>query len=255
MSLQRESAADVFRARCAELDVPLAEVATSCQLSVDRHDADGQSVRLKTPRALYRFQLPLIGRHQAENAATAVLGLESIESGGVTIDPPAVARALGEVRWPGRLEVVKRRPFVVLDGAHNVDSAKRLAQALKGTFSPRRMIVVVGLNADKDVAAFAGALVGGLGDVDVIATRAAIRRAAEPSVVAQAFADAGASVRTAPSVVTALEDALGEAGDADLICVTGSLYVVAEARGWLLGILPDELTAVASSAAQGDKPA
>jgi folylpolyglutamate synthase/dihydropteroate synthase len=73
-------------------------------------------------------------------------------------------------------------------------------------------------------------------------------------VVAQAFADAGASTRTAPSVVTSLEEALDEAEDADLICVTGSLYVVSEARAWLLGILPDELSVTAPAATQGERP-
>ena len=254
MGLQRESAADVFRVRCAELEVPLEEVAASCQLSIDKADADGQAIRLKTPRAHYRFQLPLIGRHQAENAATAVLGVENLAAAGLAVEPGAAGKALGEVRWPGRLEIVKRRPFVVLDGAHNADSAKRLAQALRGTFSPRRTIVVVGMNADKDIEAFAGALVGGLGEVDVIATRATIRRAVEPSLLAQAFADAGASARVAPSVGSAVDEALADAGESDLVCVTGSLYVVAEARAWLLGIIPDELTAALPAATPGHKP-
>src|SRR5262249_29388095 len=77
MSLQRESAAEVFRARCASLDVPLAEVATSCQLAIDKTDADGSAFRLKTARASYRVTLPLLGRHQVENAATAVLAVEN----------------------------------------------------------------------------------------------------------------------------------------------------------------------------------
>jgi dihydrofolate synthase/folylpolyglutamate synthase len=239
MAPQRESAADVFRARCAELGVPLEEVASACAMSIERSDADGQNVRLKTPRERYTFRLPLLGRHQAENAATAILGVENLEASGLSVDPGTVRAALAEVRWPGRLEVVKRRPFVVLDGAHNTDSARRLVQALRSTFSPRRTLLVVGLNADKDIAGFAGIIAEGLPGLDVIATRAAIRRAAEPSHVAQAFTDAGALARTAPSVPAAVDEALAEADPADLICVTGSLYVVAEARSWLLGILPD----------------
>jgi dihydrofolate synthase/folylpolyglutamate synthase len=239
MSPQRESAADVFRARCAELDVPLEEVASACALSVDKGDADGQSFRLKTPRAMYRVQLPLLGRHQVENAATAVLGVENLLEAGIDLSPAAVASALADVRWPGRLEVVKRRPLVVLDGAHNTDSARRLAQALTSTFGPRRTLLVVGMNADKDVGAFAAVLIEQLGDLDVIATRSTIARARDPAAVAQAFTDAGAGARVAPTVAAAVDEALDEAGPADLVCVTGSLYVVAEARAWLLGIMPD----------------
>lgn len=253
MSPQRESAADVFRARCTELAVPLEEVATACALSIERSDTDSQTVRLKTPRSRYNLTLPLLGRHQVENAATALLGVENLAPAGITVEPDTVRKALAEVRWPGRLEIVKRRPFVVLDGAHNTDSAKRLVQALRSTFSPRRTILVAGLNTDKDLTGFATALVDGLPDLDVIATRSTIQRAAEPRAVAQAFTDAGAMARIAPSVSAAVDDALAEADPADLICVTGSLYVVAEARGWILGIMPDTIAPAETPSATGDK--
>lgn len=257
MAPQRESAADVFRERCRALDVPLEEVATACRLSVDKADTDSQQIRLKTPRATYQFALPLIGRHQADNAAAAVLAVENLAPAGVQVEPSHVRAGLAEVRWPGRLEIVKRRPFVVLDGAHNTDSARRLAQALRATFSPRRTLLVAGLNADKDLTGFARALTEGLPDIDVIATRATIARAVEPSHVAQAFAEAGASVRTAPTVSAAVDEALDEAAEADLICVTGSLYVVAEARAWLLGIMPDSMAddGAAHTAARKEEPA
>jgi dihydrofolate synthase/folylpolyglutamate synthase len=109
------------------------------------------------------------------------------------------------------------------------------------------------MNADKDVVGFAGILAGALPNVDVVATRAAIGRALAPAAVAQAFSEAGVTVRTATSVAAALEEALGEAGVGDLICVTGSLYVVAEARGWLLGIMPDMLEGVVPKT--GERPA
>jgi dihydrofolate synthase/folylpolyglutamate synthase len=243
MSLQRESAAEVFRSRCAELEVPLAEVATSCQLAIDKTDSDGSAFRLKTARASYRVTLPLLGRHQVENAATAVLAVENLTESGVELDPAVAQRTLAEVRWPGRLEVLKRKPVLVVDGAHNTDSARRLVAALRGAFSPRRILLVVGLNADKDIAGFAEILVGGLPDAEVIATRASIGRAAEPAAVAQAFSDAGATVRMAPTVAEAVDETLSESDAGDLICVTGSLYVVAEARGWVLGILPDLVSA------------
>jgi dihydrofolate synthase/folylpolyglutamate synthase len=242
MGLQRESAADVFRAACAALDVPLEEVAASCRMAPGRADADSQEMRLRTPRADYRLTLPLLGRHQLENAATAVLAVENLRGSGVDASPEVVRAALAEVKWPGRLEVIKRRPLLVLDGAHNGDSARRLAQALRAHFSFRRLLLVAGLNADKDVAAFAREFAGL--DPEVTATRSRLPRAAPPDDVAAAFRAEGMPARTSPSVAQAVDDALAEAGPADLVCVTGSLYVVAEARGWVLGIVPSPAEAL-----------
>jgi dihydrofolate synthase / folylpolyglutamate synthase len=242
MGLQRESAADVIRARCADLGAQLEEVAQTCKMSPGRADLDGQELRLRTPREEYRFTIPLLGRHQLENAATAVLAVENLRDAGVEVTPQGVKAALSEVKWPGRLEVIKRKPLVVLDGAHNGDSARRLVQALTGVFSFRRLILIAGLNGDKDLDAFAREFASL--EPDVIATRAHLPRAAAPEAVARAFTEQGMPVRTAPDVAAAVDDALAEVGPNDLICVTGSLYVVAEARAWVLGIVPDPTVAL-----------
>lgn len=242
MGLQRESAAEVFRAAAAALDVPLEEVAQCCRMAPGRADADGQEMRLRTPRADYRVALPLLGRHQLENAATAILAVENLRTAGVEVSPPVVARALAEVKWPGRLEVIKRHPLLVVDGAHNDDSARRLVQALGAHFSFRRLLLVVGLNEDKDIPAFAREFTAL--DPEVIATRARLPRAAPSEKVADAFRAEGMLVRTAPTVAQAVDDALSGAGAGDLVCVTGSLYVVAEARAWVLGIVPSPAEAI-----------
>ncbi len=236
LGLQRESAADVFRAACTALEAPLEEVALVCRMAPGKADADGQEMRLRTPRAEYRLTLPLLGRHQLENAATAVLAVENLRDAGVDASPPVVQTALSAVAWPGRLEVIKRRPLLVVDGAHNGDSARRLVQGLRAHFSPRRILLVVGLNSDKDIPAFAREFASL--EPEVIATRARIPRAAPVAEVADAFRELDLAVRTAPTVAEAVDDALNEAGPSDLVCVTGSLYVVAEARAWVLGIVP-----------------
>jgi dihydrofolate synthase/folylpolyglutamate synthase len=237
MGLQRESAADVIRDRCRELGVRLEEVALACQLAPGKADLDGQEARLRTPRDEYRLHLPLLGRHQLENAATAILAVEQLQDAGIELTPAVARAALAEVRWPGRMEVLKRRPLLVVDGAHNSDSARRLVQALRQHTSFRRAVLVVGLNADKDLAAFAREFASL--DPEVIATRSHVARAAPPEDVAAAFREAEMVARTAPDVASAVDEALTEAGPDDLICVTGSLYVVAEARAWVLGLLPD----------------
>ncbi|MHB8575272.1 MAG: bifunctional folylpolyglutamate synthase/dihydrofolate synthase [Dehalococcoidia bacterium] len=236
MAVQRESAAEVLRAACAAQGATLAEVAAVCQLSRQKGGADGQELRLRTPRADYKLRLPLAGRFQAENAATAVLGMEQLVDAGVEFTPQIAARALAEVRWPGRLEVLKRSPLVMVDGAHSPDSAKRLAQALKEDFSYRTLYLVFGASRDKNLPEIAAAFA--TLDPVVMATAADHPRSAPAATAGQAFQDQGMLVRLAPDVATAMDTAMSEAGSGDLVLATGSLFVVAEARAAVLGLTP-----------------
>lgn len=236
MGLQRESAAEVLRAACVERGATLVEVASACQLALGRSGLDGQELRLRTPLAEYQVKLPLVGRFQAENAATAILGMEQLIGAGVPFAPESAAAGLAEVRWPGRVEVLKRSPLVVVDGAHSPDSARRLAQTVREELSHRGFYLVVGASNDKDLAAIAAPFAPL--DPTVIATAAHHPRAAPAATVGQAFQEAGMMVRLAPDVPAALDAALGEAASGDLILATGSLFVAAEARATVLGLLP-----------------
>jgi len=174
--------------------------------------------------------LPLLGDHQRENAALAVAACEELTDAKLlSVGPAAVRGGLEAVRWPGRLEVVDESPLMVVDGAHNGESAERLAAALGKCFSFSRLWLVVGLLRDKDARAFLRPLVPLA--AGVVATRTSSRRALEPGELAQACRAAGARrVETAPDVPTALTLARSWADPTDLICATGSLSVVAEAR-------------------------
>jgi len=136
--------------------------------------------------------------------------------------------------WPGRLEVLRDKPLIVVDGAHNGDSARRLRQALRDHFSFDRAILVMGVSGDKTMGAMAEELMP-LTHL-LIATRSQHPRAAEPEAVAAAFAARGVASETRPTVATALDRAQALAGPNDLICVVGSLFVVAEAREQVLGL-------------------
>src|SRR5205085_8589129 len=134
---------------------------------------------------------------------------------------------------PGRLEVLSRRPLVVLDGAHNPGGAQALASSFPEAFTARRLFVIVAVSADKDVAGIARALRPL--DGAFIATAYQGARAAHPEVLAAALRDAGASaVTVAPSLPEAIDEARAVAEEDDAILVTGSLYTVAEARRSLL---------------------
>jgi dihydrofolate synthase/folylpolyglutamate synthase len=178
-------------------------------------------------------RLPLLGAFQVENAATAVAAveglrprLESLGYGGVADE--AIVRGLEVVSWPGRVEVLRARPLVVADGAHNAESARRLREALVEYFGAKTVTFVIGAGGDKDIAGLAGELAPVA--ERVIAARAAHHRALEPRLIREAFEQVGVKCEDVDSVPEAIERALAASDERGVICLAGSLFVAAEAR-------------------------
>jgi dihydrofolate synthase/folylpolyglutamate synthase len=235
---QRESALDVIREVARDHGATVIEVAASCQVSRTSATADGQQFRLKTPRATYAATLPLAGRHQLENAATAIIACEELAAReGFEVTTDHVRKGLAGVAWPARLEVLKRRPLVIVDGAHNGDSAKRMAAALADDFALRRATFLFGTLEGKDVAAMAAAVAPMAERVLVTAWPSA--RAADPRECAAAFRAAGADVASYASLPEAFEAALAEAAGRGAVVAFGSLAFAAAVREYVLGIESD----------------
>jgi dihydrofolate synthase/folylpolyglutamate synthase len=239
----RESALDVVRARAAEAGATLHEVAEECALRVTGQSLDGQTLDLRTPLRTYRrLQLPLIGRHQAENAAAAVRAAElAWASMGEELPAAAVAQGLSRLAWPGRFEVIRRRPLVVVDALHTPLAATRFRETVEALRLPQPRVLVVGLLGGRDAAALAAALLGARGEAaaSVVVTAPASERAADPAEVEAAFRAEGAPVQRAPDVPAAVELARELAGEGGSVLVVGSLYTVSEAREQLLGVSGD----------------
>ncbi len=245
MAPQRESAAEVIRRVAAERGATLVEVAQSCSLSRAGHSGDGQEVALRTQRETYKFRLPLLGRHQLDNAATAVLALEALAAVGLDVKSATVREGLAALRWPGRIEVLRRRPLIVADGAHNRDSAGALARTVREDLGRSDAVLVVGCSGDKDVNALADELAPLA--TQVIATRSRHPRAMDARDVARVFAEREAPVAVEEPVGAALDAALAQAEAGDAVVVCGSLFVAAEAREHLLGVAYDPPLEPASS--------
>lgn len=172
----------------------------------------------------------LAGPHQRENARLVVLAVTLLRSHGWHIPEDAVREGLRDVQWPGRLEIVAGRPLTVVDGAHNPAAAKALASALveEGFVKRQPCILVLGASADKDLLGLIRPLVP-LAD-QVVTTRAAHHRAVDEQVLAALVERQGVPARPANPVAEALRIARERAGPEGLVCVTGSFFVVAEAR-------------------------
>ncbi len=176
---------------------------------------------------LRKVTLSLYGDHQLGNAAIALATAELLRRGGTAVAPEAMAGSLAGVSWPGRLEVVREEPRVILDGAHNPDGARSLAAFLAEYCRGRRVILVLGVMKDKDFEGIV-AILAPLADT-VILTRPKIGRAAPPEMLSPLL-PAAAVTR---DVAEALAKARDEATKDDVIVITGSLYTVGEAKSIL----------------------
>jgi dihydrofolate synthase/folylpolyglutamate synthase len=196
---------------------------------------------LQTRRGMIAGTEPALkGAHQRVNAAVMATVADVLAERGIRqVDLAAVREGIEQVIWPGRFEIVAEDPTIVLDGAHNVESAARLREAIQEEYGPRRTVFVIGIAADKDVAGIVAELTrrepSGGDSPDgpaptVVATRAQHPRAADPGAIADLARGLGSPTKVGPTVAEALQMARSAAGTDDLIVVTGSLYTVAEAR-------------------------
>jgi dihydrofolate synthase / folylpolyglutamate synthase len=234
--------------RVHEVDAELIDVAKKYKQKILLQDKGGQSFVMEGPNGPLELHIKMLGNHQISNAATAVATIWGLQHKGLLeVSDEAIARGLDKAMLRGRFEVIesKGRTFVA-DGAHNHESAEALAKALKLNYPGRKCIFVIGVNNDKNISAIWKELVP-LGK-SVIATRSDNPRSMDPSQIAELLSDAG-SVQGNPditqSVPEAIERAYSVAQPEDIICITGSLYVVAEARQCLLATNQAEATALA----------
>jgi len=216
---------------------PLTEVALACNLRRDSITADAQSFRLRTPQGGYQAKLPLLGKHQLDNAATAVVAIESLASSGIKVSPEAVKAGLESVRWPARIEVIKRRPLVVVDSAHTADSARRLRDTLEEYLHVEQATLVVGVMGDKDLEGLASAVEPVARRV--IATAADHPRALPAEQAARVFRDLAIETIVEPRVGNAIDMALALSTPSEAIVILGSIALAGEARAHILGLERD----------------
>ena len=226
-SPQVEEVERVFTTVCRDKGAELVRVGHEVTWHSPRLEADRQLFEVDGRRSSYELSIPLLGRYQLDNAASAVAALELLEERSPQITPEAIKQGLSAVSWEGRLQILNRKPLVVVDGAHNVDSARKLKQSLEQYFDFERAILIMGFSADKDISSIIKELVPLFHDV--IVTRSIHPRAMATAPIAAECKKQGIAVSETDDISLALPMALKLAGEKDLICVTGSLFVVAGA--------------------------
>ena len=175
-----------------------------------------------------QMTLPLLGYHQYVNATTAIAAIECLKQKGYTIPKTSIYAGFKNVQWHGRIQRIMSSPLVVLDGAHSAVSMAALCLTLRESFRYTQAIFIVSLMKDKNLKAI-GDIVSKTADT-VIATQVSENprvRAAE--AIQDAWSGTCAKITICPSPEKAIVRALAAASPTDLICITGSLYLVGQA--------------------------
>ena len=198
----------------------------------DPHELEVLSTGLKGSEFRYRgegpYRLALLGEYQLRNALTALETVHALQKRGWAIPVQAVNGGLALARWPGRMELVRRHPDVMVDGGHNPQCMAALTRSLRELYPGKKLIFVTGMLADKDFHAM-------LGDLlplakRVIAVTPDSPRALSGEELARLAREAGVEATVCPSISAGTDAALAMAGAEDGICVCGSLYLVGEVR-------------------------
>ena len=188
---------------------------------------------------LSRLTIGLAGPHQVTNATTALGALEILKEKGYRINEKAIRQGLKDVHWPGRLEVMRKKPLVILDGAHNPAAIKMLKESIRGRGEPparphfhyKRMILVLGIMRDKDLGQIIKEIVPFA--YKVILTCPHLDRSSPPALLQKHAQRWCADIECIDEVQEAVASALAQAGKDDLVLITGSLFTVGEAREFL----------------------
>jgi len=220
---------DVIKGVCKEKNARLWQVGKDILWEKGPCSLLKQTFNLQVGDRRYEnMETGLLGEHQILNAATAFGITQALKEQGVVIDESAIRSGLAQSKWPGRLEIMQENPLVVIDGAHNEAGAKILHKALTEVFEYEKLILLLGIFADKAV----GDVVKELAPLasQVIVAKSHNPRALAPEELAQEVKNYNPNVLVKDEILEAVKDALALAGSKDMVCIAGSLSTMSEAR-------------------------
>jgi dihydrofolate synthase / folylpolyglutamate synthase len=216
----------ILKTTCLRREAPLLRLGKDFRV---RRNADGFLRYDGLRRLLPSLELNLVGWHQFCNATLALATLEVLEKEeALSLSPALTQMGLREVYWPARLEVLQERPLVVLDGAHNPQGAECLRDALKHAFPNRRLHLVLGIMADKDLRGILSRLLPRA--ETAVFTQPRYGRRADPEILRQMAEPYIQRHYVIPDPGLAIQKAVSLAAPEDVVCITGSLYFAGEVK-------------------------
>jgi dihydrofolate synthase / folylpolyglutamate synthase len=231
ISPQKDEARQVIERVAAERKAPIYQVGKDFLYEAITHNLDGQTIKLwKAGMAdsSDHYSLPLLGLHQVENASTAYAALSVLRETGFTIADQAIKDGFANAIWPGRFELLSRQPFLVIDSAHNRDSALRLRQAVDDYFPNLPVCMIFGASEDKDISGMYAELLPRV--QQLVTTQSNHPRAASASNLADLARSFNIPIANYPQVEQALDFAINHIQNNGVVLAAGSLFIAAAVR-------------------------
>ena len=230
-SPQPDEALRTIARACEAQHARLVLVGRDVEARIEAVSLAGVRATIRGLRGTYPIRLPLLGRHQGVNAATAIAAVELLADRVGPVSAGAVRRGLAAVRWPARVELLDTRPYTIVDMGHNPASMAALRETLQELLGGRRLVLVFGMLETKDYRTVT-AMIAPLADA-VVTTTPDNPHALPAAVLAAEVRKYTARVTALPDRRDAVEHGRALAGPEDVLVVTGSVYLVGEAREWL----------------------
>lgn len=235
ITVQQEAAAmSVLKEQAIAVKAPLsitgADIDFSFRFETSREHGPHTRICLSTATSKFEhLRVPLHGKHQAINCGLALALLDKLKSSGYRIDTDKAADGLHRVTLAGRMEMICDDPRIMIDGAHNAASIRALIHAIGQNIPYDSMVVIFGCNTDKDIVGMLNELQYGADKV--IFTRSSSPKAVPPQELADLYTEiCGKMYQTSSSLGEALQLARSAVGREDLICITGSFYLIGQAK-------------------------
>lgn len=198
---------------------------------LDKNDVTDMSLSLDGSRFKYKgekYVLPLCGAYQPYNASTAIIAAKKLQNMGFNIDDGVIKSALAEVYWPGRFEVLSKKPVIIIDGAHNPHGVKAALEGTDALFPDRKIKFIMGVMADKDYSDMLEMLIPRA--ESFITLTPDNPRAMPADKLAEKIASMGGKARAFESIDGGIEYAVSHAKDGDIIVALGSLYFSSDVK-------------------------
>ena len=229
---ERDNVFNVFKEKADSIGTKVVRVTETTTSEKKSAFSDGQIFNLATENARYdALLIPLFGGHQIINAATAVSAVEELQKKDIAITDEAVRNGLRHVYWPARLEVVNKKPLVVLDCAKDAEATEAVRRTIQSDFSYGRLIAVVSMSSDKNIEGMIENIAQ-VADHFIITKHSVTARAAEPEVLIKEINKAGKTYQVQLESDIAFETAVNQAGEGDMVLVIGSVYLAGDARSY-----------------------
>ena len=226
---QKSSAMRVILKQCRDLTIRPVVIGKYVTYFADKHDDKARSFRVCGQKNEYKnLKTALAGEHQWQNAAVAIGAIELLPQFGFKVSRKAVAQGIREARWPARFEIIRQKPVVVVDCAHNTDSAEVLVRTFRRVFPGKKAVLILGVSEDKDIVGICRVL-------DRIARSVILTRARHPraydfmSIKFNKLFKKSSAIYL-PEIKDAINEAHKIAGKPDVILATGSVFLAAQVR-------------------------